>query len=244
MNAIRYLFPVILLVMTMSGFSCLPQNRDVLFQVSNMNAIFQGVYDGKMAFGELKKHGDFGIGTFDGIDGEMFGSRGKFYQIRADGRVYPLVDSVRTPFAIVTFFESDKSVSLHNTLDYKQFQQQLDNLLPTKEIFYAIRIEGPFKYIKARSIPKQEKPYPPFDEVVKSQVVFEFNDVEGTLVGFRCPAYIEGINYSGYHLHFITKDRKAGGHLLDCQVENPKIEIDYTSEFHMALPESGQSITK
>jgi len=236
----RYLFLVVSFSMVISGCSYLPRNRDVLFQASNMNAIYAGVYDGEMTYKELRRHGDFGIGTFNGIDGEMFALEGKFYQIRADGMVYPVVDSMKTPFAVVTFFEPDKSILLDKASDYNALQQYLDNLLPTKDIFYTIKIEGPFKYIKARSIPGQDKPYLPFDEVVKNQLVFEFYDVEGSIVGFRCPAYMEGINYPGYHLHFITKDRKAGGHLLECQMQNAKIEIDYTSEFHMALPVSSQ----
>jgi len=118
-------------------------------------------------------------------------------------------------------------------------QQYLDNLLPKKDIFYAIKIEGTFKYIKARNIPGQNKPYPQFSEVVKNQLIFEFNDVEGTIVGFWCPAYVEGMSVPGYHFHFITKDRKTGGHLLECQMQDVKIEIDYTPEFHVALSESG-----
>lgn len=239
MKIIRYLLVVTSLVIAISGCSCLQENKDVLFQTSTMNAIFKGVYDGEITYKELRQHGDFGIGTFNGLDGELFALEGKFYRIKADGIAYPVDDSMKTPFAVVTFFEPDKSVLLDETFDYKQLQQYLDNLLPTKDIFYAIKIEGTFKYIKARNIPKQNKPYPQFSEVVKSQLIFEFHNVEGTMVGFWCPAYLEEINVPGYHLHFITKDRKTGGHLLECQVQDVKIEIDYTPEFHVALSESG-----
>jgi len=239
MKIIRYLLLATTLAVATSGCLRLQENRDVLFQASTMSAIMEGVYDGEISYKELKQHGDFGIGTFDGLDGEMFALEGKFYQIRADGMVYPVVDSMKTPFAVVTFFEPDKSVFLDKDSDYKQLAEYLDNLLPTKTIFYAIRIEGAFKYIMARNIPKQNRPYPPFDEVVKKQQIFKFHNIEGTIVGFRCPSYVQGISVPGYHLHFITKDRKAGGHLLECRMENVNIELDYTSEFHMALPESG-----
>lgn len=239
MKIIRYLLVVTSLVIAISGCSCLQENKDILFQTSTMNAIFKGVYDGEITYGKLKQHGDFGIGTFNGLDGELFALEGKFYRIKADGIAYPVDDSMKTPFAVVTFFEPDKSVLLDKASDYKQLQQYLDNLLPTKDIFYAIKIEGTFKYIKARNIPMQNKPYPQFSEVVKSQLIFEFHDVEGTMVGFWCPAYLEEINVPGYHLHFITKDKKTGGHLLECQVQDVKIEIDYTPEFHVALSESG-----
>lgn len=239
MKIIRYLLVVTSLVIAISGCSCLQENKDVLFQTSTMNAILERDYDGEITYKELKKHGDFGIGTFNGLDGELFALEGKFYRIKADGLAYPVDDSMKTPFAVVTFFEPDKSVLLDGAFDYKQLQQYLDNLLPTKDIFYAIKIEGTFKYVKARNIPKQNKPYPQFSEVVKNQLIFEFHDVEGTIVGFRSPAYVEGMSVPGYHLHFITKDRKTGGHLLECQVQDVKIEIDYTPEFHVVLSESG-----
>ena len=205
-----------------------------------LSVLSEGVYDGDVTFEDLKKHGDFGIGTLNGLDGEMVAVAGEFYQIRADGKAYPVEDSMETPFAVVTFFESDKAVSLDKALDYEQLKQYLDSMLPTKNIFYAIKVEGVFKYIKARSVPAQSKPYPSLDEALKEQTIFEFHDVTGTLVGFWCPAYVEGINVPGYHFHFITSDRQNGGHLLDCETENVKIEIDYTSDFFMMSLESDE----
>jgi acetolactate decarboxylase len=73
-------------------------------------------------------------------------------------------------------------------------------------------------------------------EVTKNQAVFEFHDIEGTIVGFRCPPYVSGINVPGYHLHFLTKDRAAGGHVLDFIVGDASMYIDDTSEFTMSLP--------
>jgi acetolactate decarboxylase len=239
MKIIRYLLVVTFLVVAICGCSPLQENEDVLFQVSTMNAIFRADYDGEITYGELKQHGDFGIGTFDALDGELFALEGKFYRIKADGRAYPVDDSMKTPFAVITFFQPDKSVLSDKVSDYEQLQSYLDSLLPAKDIFYAIKIEGTFEYVKARNIPRQNRPYPQFSEVVKNQIIFEFHDVEGTMVGFWCPAYLEEINVPGYHFHFITKDKRMGGHLLECQMENVKIEIDYTPEFHMALSESG-----
>lgn len=44
---------------------------DILYQVSTINALLEGIYDGDTSYGELKQHGDFGIGTFSGLDGGM-----------------------------------------------------------------------------------------------------------------------------------------------------------------------------
>jgi len=105
-------------------------------------------------------------------------------------------------------------------------------------MFYAIKVEGTFAYIKTRSVQKQTEPYPPLVEVTSAQTVFEFNDVEGTLVGFWCPEYSDGINLPGYHLHFISDDFTMGGHLLECSMKAGTILIDTTTEYHMLLPEN------
>ena len=238
MRIIRYLLTAILLVVTMTGCLHCKKNKDVLFQISTIGALLEGVYDGETTYGELKRHGDFGIGTFNGLDGEMIGLEGKFYQIKTDGIAYLVDDSIKTPFAVVTFFESDKSALLEKIENYDQLKKYLDKLLPTKNIFYAIKIEGTFKYIKTRSVPGQSKPYPLLVEVVKTQSIFEFHNVKGTIAGFWCPSYVEGVNVPGYHLHFITEDKKAGGHLLECHLQNARLDIDYTSEFYMVLLKS------
>ncbi|MBM4140910.1 MAG: acetolactate decarboxylase [Nitrospira sp.] len=234
---IRFISIVIILFIFLFGCSHPRENRDVLFQTSTINALLEGVYDGDITFKMLREHGDFGIGTFNELDGEMIGLEGKFYQIKADGKIYPVDDFMKTPFAVVTFFEPDKTVLLDKPMDCGKMEKYVDNLLPTRNIFYAIKIEGNFVFVKTRSVPKQNKPYPRLVEVVKSQPIFEFSNVKGTIVGFWLPDYMKGINVPGYHFHFITDDRKAGGHLLDCQVKDVRIEIDYTPELYMVLPE-------
>jgi acetolactate decarboxylase len=227
-----------LLVILAVGCSASKHSTDTLFQVSTIDALLEGIYDGEMAFGELKEHGDFGIGTFDALDGEMIALDGAFYQIKADGVAYPADDSMTTPFAAVTFFEPDASDTLPECADYSDLQEQIDGLLPTDNIFYAIRIDGSFNYVKVRSVPRQQEPYVPLAEAVKDQTVFDLHDVEGTIVAFRCPCYVEGINVVGYHFHFITADRLAGGHLLELQAEGLTVEVDYTPGFEMLLPQT------
>ena len=235
-----YLLVVIFLSIAFYGCANLQKYEDVVFQTSTINALLGGVYDGDITYKDLKKHGDFGIGTFNSLDGEMIGLEGKFYQIKDDGMAYSVPDTMKTPFAVVTFFKPNEALFLDNTMDCNQLEKHLDTILPTKNIIYAFKIEGDFKYIKTRSVPKQSKPYPPLIESVKDQPTFEVYNVKGTIAGFWFPSYTQGINVPGYHLHFITEDRKAGGHILDCQLHNGKIEIDYLSELFMALPENSE----
>jgi len=213
--------------------------RETLVQISTIDAILNGVYDGVVDFATLKGYGDFGIGTFEGLDGEMIGFDGNFYQVRADGIAYPVSDSMETPFACVTFFDTDYEEELPAGFDYEQIQELLDDALPTGNIFYAIKIDGTFSYMKTRSVPGQQKPYPPLVEVTRNQPIFEFTNIDGTVVGFRCPAYVAGVNIPGYHLHFLTEDNDAGGHVLEFQVADAVAYVDYTSEFLMILPGEG-----
>jgi acetolactate decarboxylase len=217
--------------------STTPQKADdVLFQYSALNSLMAGVYDGDITFGELKQHGDLGLGTFNALDGEMVEVDQQFYQVKSDGIAYPVADTMKAPFAEVTFFGADQTVEVADSLDCPHLQSYLDSRLPSLNVPYAIKISGVFAQLQTRSVPKQTKPYPPLAEVVKKQSTFEFSDVSGVMVGWRLPTYMSGVGAVGYHLHFLTDDRKAGGHVLGCQVKRVTAEIDTTSELDMVLP--------
>jgi acetolactate decarboxylase len=232
---------LLLLVIVLTGGTCgcahLRTDKDILFQASTIDALLVGVYDGDITFEELRRHGDFGLGTFNGLDGEMIALDGKFYQVRVDGMAYPVQDSMQTPFSVVTFFEPDESFKVKAKLNYQQLKTYVDECIPTENMFYALKVEGVFEYVKTRTVPRQRKPYPPLVDVVKHQSIFEFHGVKGTIIGFRAPAFVQGLNVPGYHLHFITQDRKAGGHLLACQIRNAEVELDFTSRLYVVLPE-------
>ncbi len=237
-----YLWITVFLIATLSiaipGIAMQAIASNTLFQNSTLSALLAGVYQGETTFKELKKYGDFGLGTLDALDGEMIGLEGKFYQIKSDGIAYTVPDSMTSPMAIVTFFQPEKLIPLKGMMSYEKMQQSLESQLPTKNYPYAIRIQDTFPYLKVRSVPKQKPPYRPLIEVVKDQSIFEFRNVKGTLVGFRTPPYMQGVNVSGYHLHFITEDRKAGGHLLDGEFQNAKVEIDALSDVKIVLPKN------
>ena len=139
-----------------------------IFQTSTLSALLQGVYDGGMTYGQLREHGDFGLGTFNALDGEMIAFDGTFYQIRSDGCAYPVDDAQKTPFAVVQFFEPEVHEKLDQEMDYEQLRSCLQSILPTINFFYAIRVDGLFKYVKTRSVPRQTKPYPPLVEVTEN----------------------------------------------------------------------------
>ncbi|MFA6293955.1 MAG: acetolactate decarboxylase, partial [Victivallales bacterium] len=175
---------------------CSRQQQDTLYQVSTIDALLNADYDGDKDLKYLKTHGDFGIGTFNNLDGEMLLLDGTFYQIKSDGKVYEAPPETRTPFACVTFFDAKETFVLESGTNYAKFAKASPAyFLPN--YFYAVKIEGTFKMIKARSVPAQKKPYPLLTEVVKTQPVFEFRDIKGTLAGYFTPSFFKGINVPG-----------------------------------------------
>ena len=185
--------------------------RNTLFQTSTIDALLAGVYDGHISCLRLLKHGDFGIGTFDQLDGEMVVLEGTIYQVKGDGKVYKPDLNGKTPFAAMCDFNPEKTISINTHTDYKRLETLIDEAAPNQNLFYAIRVTGQFRSMKTRSVPAQKKPYPPLKEVTPNQPEFDMNNVFGTIVGFRCPPYVNGINVPGYHLHFISRDRTQGG---------------------------------
>jgi len=221
-----------------SIYSYAQENEDTIFQTSIVDALFQGDYDGNITFGELKKKGDFGLGTFNHLDGELVGFDGVYYQVKSDGSVHIVTDSMKTPFAVVAFFEPDEVETIDKPLTCDQFKEYILSLLPTQNIFYGIKVKGAFSYIKARSVPEQKKPYPPLTEVAKEEVIFEFNNINGTFAGFWLPGYLDDINVTGFHFHFISDDEKSGGHVLECTLKNVQLEIDYIRNINISLPDT------
>lgn len=211
-------------------------SQDVLYQVSTLDALMQGVYEGEITLDSLLDHGDFGIGTFNGLNGEMIILNDTVYQALSTGEVVKTDAAVTTPFAMITDFDADIQSDVSNIADYQQLQRKISALQPSQNIFYAIKVEGTFSSVQARSVPEQTEPYPLLAAVASEQEVFNYNDVTGTLVGYWCPAYMDGVNLPGYHLHFLSEDGSLGGHLLECSIKDAKISIDTTTEFQMLLP--------
>jgi acetolactate decarboxylase len=197
------------------------------------------VYNGDTTIKELKKYGDMGLGTLNDLDGEMLALDGKFYQVKYDGEVLEIDENMKTPFAIVKFFQADTEFTINERMDYAQLIKYLDAKLPTKNIFYAFKITGTFASVKTRSVERQQTPYPRLIDAVKNQAIFEFKNIKGTIIGFRFPEYSAGINMPGYHFHFISDDKKSGGHLLDCDVQDAKIVLDFSHQLYMIIPEQG-----
>lgn len=209
----------------------------VLFQASTIGALLEGAYDGDLSFAELAEHGDLGLGTLNGLDGEMIALEGRFYRADVDGAVSEVAADALTPFAVIASFSPAVDVEISGPLDHDALLSRLDGLIPAGAASCAIRLDGRFELVRARSVPRQSPPYRPLTEVVAEQNVFELRDVEGTMLGFRFPAWVEGIEVAGWHLHFIGADRKRGGHVLGSRSAGPlRARLDPSGELRVELP--------
>ncbi|MBN2702894.1 MAG: acetolactate decarboxylase [Pontiellaceae bacterium] len=215
---------------------CTAPPKNTVYQICTIDALLAGVYDGHLSCKELLKHGDFGIGTFDRLDGEMLVLDGEVFQVKADGKVYRPKFAETTPFASVCQFDPERVLSVDPQTDFDGLKALLDKEFSNPNLFYAVKLTGTFSAMKTRSVPAQQKPYPPLSEVTKSQPEFEMANVSGTIVGFRCPPFVDGINVAGYHLHFLSDDQTQGGHILSFTLKEGTCEVDELNLYGLELP--------
>ncbi|NLX27034.1 MAG: acetolactate decarboxylase [Lentisphaerae bacterium] len=226
------------LALLLAGCTTPPKNT--VYQISTIDALLAGVYDGHLSCEELVEHGDFGIGTFDRLNGEMLVLDGEVFQVKADGKIYRPALSETTPFATVCQFDLDRSFPVDSEMDFDGLKALLDQQFSNQNLFYAIKLTGTFSAMKTRSVPAQQKPYPPLSEVTKTQPEFEIGNVSGTIVGFRCPPYVDGINVAGYHLHFLSDDQTQGGHILSFTLKEGTCEVDELNLLELNLPKDAE----
>jgi len=201
-----------------------------------MSALLDGVYDGEMTIGELLTHGDFGLGTFDALDGELLVVDGEAHQLHADGAAQRADPATRTPFAVITTFVPHITRAVTAPTTAAEFATLLSTLVPSQNYLYAVRVSGRFELVRTRTVVRQTRPYRPLVEVTKGEPVRELRDVTGVLAGFRTPLYERGIGVPGGHVHFVDDARRRGGHVLDAVIERATLEVCVGSDLHLALP--------
>ncbi|MEW2290278.1 acetolactate decarboxylase [Streptomyces sp. NPDC047841] len=207
-----------------------------LYQTSTMAALLAGVYDGDVTVAELLRHGDFGLGTFDRLDGEMLVLGGTCYRLRADGSVEEAGGTEPTPFAAVTRFRPERRAELSGPLTRAETEEAVGGLLTSPNLVHAVRIDGHFSALRTRTVARQQRPYPPLADATAGQAENTFSDVSGTLAGFFTPYYEQGVSVAGYHLHFLDRSRTRGGHGLDFTLTGGHVSVQALPELRLRLP--------
>jgi acetolactate decarboxylase len=211
------------------------ERHDELFQVGTLAALSAGAYDGSVPLDDLVDHGDFGLGTFDRLDGEMVVLDGVVYQVPANGTPHEVDGGVTTPFAAVTTWDSDSRHEFPDPMNCADLQTAVDQRLDAGTP-YAVKVSGEFSTLLTRSVERQTSPYQPLADALEGQVEFPLEQVTATMVGFRLPDYMAESNAAGYHFHALTDDRAAGGHVLECRTANVTVELDAMETWQVELP--------
>ena len=213
-------------------------DRESIAQVALLQSLAQGYFGGTVTAGQLRKLGDTGIGTFEGLNGEMIVLDGKVYQALGDGRVLVAPDKTIIPYATVTFFDKDIAVKLENIKDKAALEKALNDAVQQHgaNSFYMVKFPAEFSSILFRSEYGSQEPYPTLVEALKGkQTEFTEQNIKGTLVGLYCPSYMGELNSVGWHFHFLSDDKKKGGHILELSLKSATAYLDQTDKFTMIL---------
>jgi len=215
-------------------------DHHTFWQISTSTAVVEGVSDGCMRVGDLRQHGDFGLGTFDHLDGEGILLGDQCWQARADGSLSLAPDDELTPFFVVTNFQADEVHHWSTIQDCEDLRGRLDQLRSGNNMFMAFRLCGVFQRLEVRSVSAVEAGVN-FVQVAQEQTVFPLQEVSGTMVGFWTPIYASSINVPGYHFHFVSDDRRHGGHVLEngtLQAQQLTVEVQRESDLRLVLPQT------
>lgn len=213
-------------------------DRENLSQVALLQSLAQGYFGGTVTVKDLRAMGDIGIGTFEGLNGEMIVLDGTVYQALGDGRVIVSPDKTIIPYATVTFFDNDIAVGLKNIKNKADFESALNAAVQKHgaNSFYMVKLPAEFSSILFRSEYGSQEPYPTLVEALKGkQTEFTEKNIKGTLVGLYCPSYMGELNSVGWHFHFISDDKKKGGHILELSIKEATAYLDQTDKFTMVL---------
>ncbi|WHQ37172.1 acetolactate decarboxylase [Spiroplasma sp. SV19] len=220
------------------------QKYGKIYQFSTITSLAAGNFDGVLDFDTLLKQGNFGLGTFDHLHGELVVLDGNAYQLKADGKVNLVNLEMTTPFASVAFFEVHKKIVISQQCNYEAVQKIILENLPSFNLFYGIKINGLFLDMKTRTVSWQEKPYPTLLKATAQQAVVEVKNVTGDIVGFWTPAFANTLGVDGFHSHFISTTKDTGGHVFDFILKTGVIEICYFSKIDLELPTTDDYLTK
>lgn len=215
---------------------------DELFQVQMVQSLLDGNYEGDVTVGELRDKGSFGIGTLQGLDGELVVVDGEFWNVDVDGRTRLATDDQRVPFTVLTDLHAEVSLELPGRTARPQVEARVLEALADPDGIYAVRVDGRFAAVEFRSVAHQEPPYRPFAEVLETdQRIFERTGLDAVMVGFYFPDRAAGVNLPGWHFHMVADDRSTGGHVYDFTLDGATVGAGRIERVHLELPERGMA---
>ena len=209
-----------------------------VYQFSLVNALMAGVVDSGISVEALLAKGNQGIGTFARMNGELLMLDGKVYQLLAEGKTRVADETDQIPYAVGTKFVPQTTVDVE--LKSKESVDQVLNDFNkhSANVFMIYRFDGRFRKLKCRTVRGQEYDGQPLSELGKNQHVQNYEDIVGTIVGFRTPEIWQGFFVAGEHMHFLSDDKTVGGHILELTDATGKMSMATATNVHIELPSS------
>jgi acetolactate decarboxylase len=211
-----------------------------LYQYGEADSFLAGLYeDSTFSVSQIARHGDFGLGAPNMLDGELIVYQGKAYQTKANGKTTLLSQQAKASLLLVTFFKADTSFYITSANNKKEAFEQIDRYLNKRNAAYVIKISGSFGLVKTRAFPPVEKkPYLPLAQMLDKQHFFTFSNTGGVLAGYKLPPYLNGVSIADYHFHFLSDDKTMGGHMTEFAGKSLKVKIAELHTFEMRLPQT------
>ncbi|CAN5301591.1 alpha-acetolactate decarboxylase [soil metagenome] len=215
----------------------IPRPGKAIQQFSFVDALVAGLLDGAFPASRVRGAGDLGVGCGDALDGELLLLDGVLYLCRGDGQVIAVDDDALLPFAEVVHFEPTHTMTLDGPLDEKSLELLIEQLVPSDNLFYALRVEGVFDRMTVREAVRQQKPYQGLADAVKQQRESTVGPTTGTMIGFKGPDVFQGLSVADFHLHYLDTEHGFGGHVLDFSLASGTLAIEAYASFTVHLPE-------
>lgn len=212
------------------------KSTNILYQYGTLALLVPGLFEGTLQLKDLLKHGDTGIGTGDGLDGELIVKDGVAYKVDGNGDIKKLDGDFTVPFADVHFADYQPLVSVKETITPDNLESTILSRKKWSNVFFSIRAHGTFSQVTTRSINRQEKPYPPLVDCARNQHEFHADRITGTILGYYSPQLFNGAAVGGLHLHFIADDLSIGGHLLDFAMQDGEIAVQKFDQLEQKFP--------
>ena len=216
------------------------ERQTLMYQVSTLKALSLGYTRPVVTVAGLLRHGDTGLGTFENVGGEMIVLDGRCFRADENGAVTESGTDGGVPFASVSKLTGQRKIAAGPIGDIRALRTFLD--LRIEEGFglnsmHMARIDGRFESVSARSESPFRSQHVSLKQVLeRTQRDFVFRNVRGSLVCVYYPDYMDGINMPGWHFHFLSEDRKRGGHVFELRITEGTVLLDRISRIEIQLP--------
>ena len=211
-----------------------------LYQHGTLALLVPGLLDGTLTMQELLAHGDTGIGTGKGLDGELIILDGTPYQIDSQGHVNLVSADFTLPFANSHFADYGALMTVENATR-ADLQQQIMAETHSANTFFSLKITGTFTQMRTRAVQKSGRPYQSLAKTAEKQSVFSRDTVTGTLLSYYSPQLFDGAAVGGFHSHFLSQDHDFGGHILDFATVDGEVSWQQFDSLEQHLPTQNQA---